>query len=412
MQIYVATMRRMRTLATAFLTLTVAALAHTAPVTVEPKDQPVLDAFLAHARSEAKATTAEKLKAVQTPETFCWIHLPKLNMSLTAYELTGNAEHLTDFVFGFENLRSLMTPSPADKLGWYGKPIPSLVDPAKPDAIIAEIQTEFRAIAVLSRFAALAKRDPAFAAMSDEYLTLSRNHLLKKWDDYYHSAGDGAAVYRWNVDYIPTKAGITLSHEKQAIMIEGLLNLYRATGNRAYSERAEALGKFLKRSMREDDGRYVWNFWDLGGDLDREEGKPDGKIRHWIGPEPQGVWYAVTVGSAVLLYHHGLVFDETDIAKLRKTQMEVCWNGDLAKPVYKMVDGRNPPKPNERFVAPSLAPWEPKLAELLYSGAYQDERIAKTKDAWHGGVIAGEWLRGKYLILPTAKGGKRLYVGN
>jgi hypothetical protein len=406
-------MPRMQTLLVATLmTLTsVAVAAVPRPVSVEPKDQPILDAVLSHARSEAQAVTAEKLQKVEAPEMFCWIDLPKLNLSLTAYELTGEVEHLRNFAKGFGHFRAIMVNGPDNMLGWYGKPIPPLVDPAKPDVRTTEIQTDFRAIGVLARFVTLAKDHPELADTSKEYLELIQNHLLKKWDPYYADAGDGPAVYRWNKDYIPTKANITLSHEKQAIMIEGLLNLWRATGQPTYRDKAAALGRFLKRSMTETDGRYTWNFWDKGGLWDHEGGTPDGKIRHWLGPEPQGAWYAATVGSAVLLYHHGLVFDEADIARLRKTQMAVCWNGDLQNPAYLMVNGKPAPKPTERFVAPSLAPWEPKLAELLYYGPYQEERLAKAKDAWHGGVLAGEWLRGKYLLLPAARDGKRLYAG-
>jgi hypothetical protein len=379
-----------------------------APV-IEPKDQPIVDAFVGHAKAEAAVITPQRLKDVATPETLCWQHFPRLNMSLTAFELTGDRKHLGDFMTAFGRMKGAMEVGPDGMMGWYGKPIPTLVDPAKPDVRTTEIQTDFRAIGVLGRFIALTKNLGQYGDVNNTYRDLIDNHLLKKWDSYYSEIGDGAAVYRWNKDYLPLKANITLSHEKQSIMIEGLLNMYRATGDAKYRDRAEALGKFLKRSMKDVNGHYTWNFWDLGGDWDREDNKPDGKVRHWIAAEPQGVWYAATVGSAVLLYHHGLVFDEADIAKLRKTQMDVCWNGDLQQPTFKMVDG-NEARLQQQFVAPSLAPWEPKLAELLYTGAWQEERLAKTKDAWHGGVIAGEWLRGKYLILPAAKDGKRMYV--
>lgn len=378
--------------------------------TIDPADQPIVDAFLRHAKAEAEAMTVEKLKEVATPETFCWVHLPKLGMCLTAYELTDDPQHLHTFTAAFDRLKSIMTNGPDGQIGWYGKPIPSLVDPAKPDAVISEIQAEFRAVAVLGRFITLAQSDPAFAGPVETYTALSKD-LVDKWTPYYADAGNGAAVYRWNKDYIPTKANITLSHEKQSIMIEALLNLYRATGDARYRDKAEALGRFLKRSMKDTDGRYTWMFWDLGGNWDREGGTPDGKVRHWIGPEPLGSWYSATVGSAVLLYHHGLVFEDADIAKLRKTQMDVCWNGDLQNPAFKMVNGVAPKKDTERFVAPSLAPWEPKLAELLYNGAWHEERLAKADNPWHGGVLAAEWLRGKYLILPAAKDGKRLYAG-
>jgi hypothetical protein len=92
--------------------------------------------------------------------------------------------------------------------------------------------------------------------------------------------------------------------------------------------------------------------------------------------------------------------------------MEVCWNGDLENPKFAMTTGTLPKLPGadkDRFLAPSLAPWNAKLEQLVYTGNFQDERIAKAGNSWQGGVLASDWLRGKYLELPKIRGGKRLY---
>ncbi len=383
------------------------AAAQVQPVKVDPKDEVVLSRFIEHAKKGAQSITPEHLKTIDTPETLCWVDFKNLGLSLTAYELTGDAEHLRDFAKGFVPLRDAMTKGPEDLLGWYGKPIPSLRDPAKPDVVIAEIQTEFRAIGILAKFVELTSKDPAltkeFEATRQDYLQLMENDLFKKWELYYADLNERGGVYRWNKDYIPNKANITLAHEKQANLIEGLLNLYRASGKAIYRDRAEKMGIYLKSCMRTEADHYVWNYWDSTGDWD----KADGKLKHWVDVEPKGTWYAVTVESALNLYHHGLVFDDADVQKLVRTQMQVCWNGDAENPVYKMVSGATP-KETERFIAPSLAPWDAKLAAFIYSGPIQEERIAKSKDFWQGGVLASDWLRGKYLELP--QGTKRRYV--
>jgi hypothetical protein len=329
-------------------------------------------------------------------------------MSLTAYELTGRAEFLDAFCIGADSFLEIVQEQNGQK-GWYGKPIEPLRHPDKPDLKIFEIQNEFRAVGVLSRFGMIVRNDPnladRFAAKAKVYLDLAESSLVPKWENYYANLANGAGVYLWHREYAPKIAGITLSHEKQSIIIEGLLNLADATGRPLYRERAERLGKFLKQSMRDVNGHYEWNFWDPAGDWDKAA---DGKLRHWIGAEPNGFWYAATVGSAVQLYQHGLVFDETDIQKLVRTQMDVCWNGNQQSPVYLMVNGKKSPKPNERFVAPVLAAWNDTLAQFIYNGPGQAERLKKTDDFWNGGIVAGEWLRGKYIMLPGGRAKTRV----
>jgi hypothetical protein len=149
------------------------------------------------------------------------------------------------------------------------------------------------------------------------------------------------------------------------------------------------------------DGRYTWNYWDSTGEWDMKE---DGKPKHWVNVEPKGQWFDATVGSAVLLHRHGVVFQPDDIRKLLKTQMEVCWNGDAEKPVFKNTNGGDV-EPKERFIATSLTPWDEKLAEFVYGPPAQTFRLSKKDDAWQGGVIAAGWLRGKYIDLPVAKAG-------
>ena len=384
-----------------------------AAIAIEEPDRVIVAKFLEHARSEAKAITKESLAKVQTPEMFCWIEFPKLNMSLTAFELTGDVGHLRDFVAGFSEMRQALVKDPEGLLGWRGKPIAPLLDPAKPDVVINEIQAEYRAVAVVSRFLELAdsteETRKEFVPLRKEYLDLLENHLVRKWETRGHFADLGAkgGVYRWNKEYLPRYSGLTLSHEKQSIIIEGLLNLYRVTGKDDYLKRAAQLGTFLKRCMMLKEGRYAWNFWDPAGEWDISP-EDKGKWKGWIGPEPKGQWFAATIGSAVQLYHHGVVFDARDIERLRKMQMEVAWNGDSESPKYFMVNGTAVKEP-ERMISLALTPFDAKLAAFVFGGKMQEERVAKSGNAWTGGVLAGDWLAAKYLVGPKAKDGKAVY---
>ena len=120
------------------------------------------------------------------------------------------------------------------------------------------------------------------------------------------------------------------------------------------------------------------------------------------------MWHAATVGSAAQFFHHGIVFDAGDMARFVKTQREVCWNGDADAPAFRLVNGMKAAE-GERILAPALAPFDDAIAGFLYTGKRQEERLAKADSPWHGGVLAAEWLRGKYVELPRAKGGRAIH---
>ena len=107
------------------------------------------------------------------------------------------------------------------------------------------------------------------------------------------------------------------------------------------------------------------------------------------------------MGSAVLLYHHGLVFDREDMQRFLKTQTSLCWNGDLEAPRYCTVDGQ-PAKEGEVFSALPLSAFDEKLAALNFQGPTQAQRLARSNSPWQGGVVAGEWLLEKYVLNNSA----------
>lgn len=380
------------------------------PTIADPQDRLLVEALAQHAQRSARAMTREKCLKQECPEMFCWLDLKELDACLTAYELTGDPERLRDALWGFANLRSVMVVDEAGFLGWRGLPIPPLRDPAKPGVLVDEIQASFRAVAVLSRLLDLMAGEPAVeaenTALRQEYIDLMEQHLVKKWDGHLIDLGERGAIYRWNAAYTPLKANLTLAHEKQSIIIDGLLNLHRVTGNDAHLATAARLGAWLKRCLSLREGRYTWNYWDPAGDWDIHPADP-AKWKHWIGREPKGEWFSATATSALRLYHHGIIFDDTDVARLVKTQTEVCWNGDATAPVYANTDGV--PMPKERFCCLALTPWSGPLSALAFTGAAQAERIAGKDNAWKGGVIAADWLWAKYILTARAAGGKPMH---
>ena len=385
------------------LALAFAASLHASgPVEItDPKDQVILQAFLGHAKEETALLTKEHFAANKVPENLCWVDFPKMEMNLASYQLTGDAQYLRDFAGAMENLRSTVVKGPDGFLGWYGEPHEINKDPANPGAVVSEIQTDFRAAAVISRFAEIVNFDPAlkaeFGVQSDACVDLAKNHLVKKWDESFVDLGDRGAVYRWNKAYKPLVAEMSLPQEKVAFMIDGLLGLYRVTGDMQYAEKAAKLGLWFKRCLEFDGTRYAWNRWNPAGKWDVSQDNP-AKWRSWIAKEPKAIWHAASVGSAVSLYEHSLVFDRADMERFVKTQVGVSWNGDFESPLFFTVDGI-PAKDGERFIAPSLTPFDPKFARFVYEGAMRDERVEKCRSPWQGGVLASEWLLGKHVRL-------------
>lgn len=399
-----------RLLSTSLLLLAMATPVLPAAVDIaDEQDRVIFAKFLEHTDTELARLTKPHFQAIQVPEKICWEVCPIMDMALTAYELTGQPVYLEKFATALENLLSTVQTGPDGFRGWYGLPEPSLADPARPDAIISEIQTDFRVVTLMSRFTELTAPMPQFGPLRDTCRDLMSLHLVKKWDTSFVDLGKRGAIYQWNAAYKPSAARLSLPQEKVSMMIEGLLALYRATGEDEYARKAVKLGTWFKNCLELNGERYAWNRWNPAGDWDIDPANP-GKWKTWLGREPRGQWHESSIRSAALLYHHGLVFDRTDMTRFANTQREVCWNGDLAAPQFFQVDGKAPQRAGERFLAPDLAPFDQALAELTYGQWAKVDRLAKKDKAWHGGVMARDWLLGKYVLLPRAQGGKQLYA--
>lgn len=384
------------------------------PVQVrDEQDQAILASFRDHARAFSAKLTAQHFQSREEPEMLCWQELKHMDMSLTAYELTGDQTHLQDFVAALANLRSALKKSPDGFLGWRGKPIKPLRNSEMPDVEIDEIQAEFRAVAVLARFLEIVGRDvrlqKQYADLRAPLIDLMENHLVKKWTirGYWTDLGTAGGTYRNHIVY-PGKPGISLPWEKLAIMLEGLLNLHRATGNDEHLQKAVKIGTWMKRCLQLQDERYLWYNWSPVGRWDIHLENPN-RWKSWIGRSPIGGWYDAEVSIPVMLYHHGLVFDRRDMERLLKTQMEVCWNGSIEEPKFVNVEGKESDRPNQQFLSTWLAPFSDKLSTFVFTGL-QQQRLEKRANDWHGGVLAGPYLWHKYILMPAAKDGKAAYV--
>lgn len=374
------------------------------------QDRVVLTRFIGHAVAAADALTAAGVakRQAESPEMFAWVEFPALDCLLDAYELTGDSAHLDRFLRAFALFEAGLEPCADGQPGWLGRPIPPRRRADQPDLRIDELQMNFRAIAIVARWARLARRDAAYAAAhaadAERLLALALRHLYPKWDGrgFYVDLGRAGGVYR-GLDHplcTPEEPGTTLSFEKTAIVVDGLVELHLATGDAGCLRRAIALGARFKRCLSLADGCYAWMSWDPAGAWDADPAKPDAWRVSWIAPDPKGEWYAAAVSIAVRLHRLGLVFDDEDLRRFVATQRTRCWNGDLERPVYRTVlaaaVGSNPHIAG-RFLAYDLAGYDPELGRLAFAGPHEPEVLAQSANPWKGGTALRGYVRGKFL---------------
>ena len=387
---------------------------------LSPDERTVLERYVGHATAFAAGLKLEKLRkrCAEEPEMFAWIDFPSLACLLDAYELTGDARYLDTFRDSMSLFLELLSPGDDGFLGWWGKPLKGIPGAAEhPEVRIDELQMNFTAIGILSRWVELARRQPDYAkanaAVIDRYLSLMEDHLFPKWDKrgLFLDLGTKGGSYRGTNYPLNNKdnPGTTLAFEKSSIMVNGLLNLHRATGKAIYLRRAIQLGTLFKHCLSLTDGHYEWMSREPVGAWDAKPGV-DAWIS-WIAPDPIGGWYEAAVSIAINLYQYGLVFDDQDLARFLVTQKTRCWNGDMNAPVYRTVAGFFESKhAHERFLSMVLAVYDPELSKLAFAGPHEAEHLAQSTNDWHGLVGVSGYVRAKYLLRPLMADGPRPFA--
>lgn len=136
----------------------------------------------------------------------------------------------------------------------------------------------------------------------------------------------------WKYGSEVMRSGLTHPFNKQNDMGLVCMQLYRLTHQKFYYKRAEKIFLRMKRQMQLSGDHYEWNYWEPFGtwDIDYVKNTP----KHWVGINPNPGYQFREVEQMVEAYHNGIVFDETDIRRLIKTQLEVMWNKDKVNPAF------------------------------------------------------------------------------
>ncbi len=375
----------------------------------DPTDRQIVDAFLEHVEKSAVRCTPERLaQYAQQPEDITWQGSRYIKMALVAYELTGDAKYLDMFVERMDALCESLEEGPDGFLGWYGLPLELFRHPDHPERKVDVILTSFVVAGLMANFACVVQADDALERQHAEavqrYMLIAGDHLVKKWDarGRYKDLGDGRAVYITHADLKPVKASLTQPHNKHSKIIKALLSLYAASGKDEYLEKAVKLGTRFKRCLTLVEDRYTWNYWDPAGSWDVNPDEP-GTWKHWIGSEHRGGYYSSSASQAVVLYEYELVFNQVDIDRFVRTQVDVCWNGDFDNPIWARVDGRDA---NAAYLCSSLAPFEDSVYQMAYGPPAQAARLAGKDHSWQGGPVASDWLQFKHVAYPRWQSGK------
>ncbi len=180
-----------------------------------------------------------------------------------------------------------------------------------------------------------------------------------------------------NATFLPAVAGKALPLNQMDAMGRTLVQLWKATGEVDYLDKAVRLGNTLRAALELDGaGAWVWNYW---GDAYSAPGED---VSHG----------AISVDFARRLHEVGLVFDEEDMRRFGRTFMEHVYVDEdtLADHVGGPeggVDGGSFVGQLGRWVA--LSPWVPSLYAVVRN--WYDAHYA-------AGVGAGAYLLGWALL--------------
>lgn len=366
-----------------------------APVPIDPADREALAAYEASVDALRTTATPAAFQQIREVELICWNWCPQFERALVAYRLSGDKRHLATFVQAIEALQTRLSRGPEGRLGFRGVPLERFRDPASKELVEVNI-AEFAVVHVLAEFVEIVRGEPGlaaeFGAAADRYLALAVNDLAgDKWEKRgdYVDLGTTGAVFRMAAGCNAARRHLTDPHNKQSKICRAYLALYRVTGDDEYFRKAVKLGTRFKHTLRLEQGRYLWHYWDPAGEWDREAGKPAG-LRHWVGAEHRSGYHQLTMDMVEALYDHGVVFTRADLGRFVATQKEICWNGSLDAPKFFRTDGRpGTERGQTNFMATSLARFDPKLWRYCF------DQPGSSKGRTH--------LKAKYLLPHAAE---------
>lgn len=285
------------------------------------------------------------LKKNAKGESFCWHARVGMNKFIDQYELTKNQEWLDAGIRYYDFLVSKMDTDPDGYKGWIG---PYMYD--KKYWQDSHVGDAILMTGILD-FAVLVMEDDdlkkKYKSKAKEYVKLAEKHFVEKYDkrgtwieDGPYGSYVGFAKFlkpgdltKWIYDPEVTRVGVSHPFNKQMDAGQVCLRLYRITGKEFYRDRAERIFFTAKSHFQFHNNHYHWNYYEplTSGDIDLA--KKDTK--HWVSVHPfRSGYQAGEVSKIAEAYHYGIVFNEEDIKRIIRTNLDVMWNKDKLNPEF------------------------------------------------------------------------------
>jgi hypothetical protein len=291
------------------------------------------------------------LKRYTQGEIWAWHACGGAEAFVTAYQVWGDTDFIDYGIKYYDGLLANMVKDPDGYYTTFGKMDDRdlWLDAEVSDALVIDPAL---------KMAKLILQDPGlkvrYGAAADRYVAYAKKHVIEKWDkrglwreigeygDYIFGtmflkhAGDQEWFY---TDQISSPF---MSNKYNISNKLGLTNilLWRITGDEFYRDKAEKLFYRLKSNIQHFDGHYVWHYWNPFYEKDVYPEK--NTTVHWVGVHPfRSGYQAAEVSQIVEAYHNGIVFDEHDIKCIIRTNLDLMWNGDRERPLFKNSNGRD-----------------------------------------------------------------------
>jgi hypothetical protein len=318
-------------------------------------------------------------------EAFCWHARSGMDQFIANYRLTKETEWLDAAVKYFDFLIGKMDTGPDGYRGWIGPYMYDnkyWIDSHVGDALLISGMLDFSVLVLEDKELKKKYKDKA-----NLYVEIAKKELIEKNDKRGTWKEDGPIgsyvsyekymepenFKAWKYGSEVLKSGLTHPFNKQNDMALVCIQLHRITGSKLYFDRAEKIFLRMKRQLQYYDNHYEWNYWEPFGlwDIDMEKKT----TVHWIGINPSAGYQSREVAQIVEAYHHGIVFDETDIKRLITTNLEVMWNKDSENPAFTNSNvAHRPIKPGEKPTGAlwtSLLPFDQRIRDL-YEMRFKD----------------------------------------
>jgi len=283
-------------------------------------------------------------------EDFCWNAAYDMDKFVRSFELTKNKAWLDAGITYYDFLLNAMDTDPDGYKGWIGPyeyDHKYLQDAMVGDAILFKGILDF-CILILEQDS-LKK---TYGSKAAEYVKLAARNFAEKWDKrgtWYEDGPYGSytgfskflkpgELDHWVTDTTVARTGISHPFNKQLDAGQVFLRLYRLTGKKAYQERAQRIYFTLKSHFQYFDGHYCWNYFEPLTPADVDPDKKDTRHGVWVHPFRSG-YQAGEVEKIAEAFHYGIVFDEQDIKRIIRTNLDVMWNKDKLSPKFINSNG-------------------------------------------------------------------------